>query len=239
MFELLKIWAGAMVRAWKKMIRLPLPLKLEKFAAANGGSREAAAFVLTGWLCGVIAAFAGGTAALFFNRIGGSLLFALLVFLLFLWHDGGRGDGKLVSLISRGLPGDNGVLLTALPVFLMVMKFALLMGVFHWGGGMFAALIIGGAFALEAYLLGSLDVTPPVLDFSPKALLRFRIMLALVLICGFFNSGIAAALSALIFVMLCKSGNEKMLQEGVGADDIRAYSSLFVWLSLICRVITV
>lgn len=239
MQDKLNSWVGALARAWSKMIRLPLPLKLEQFAIGSGGNREAAAFVLIGWLCGILITFFAWVVALCFNRFGGSLLFAVLSWLLLLWHDAGRGDGKLVSLISGALPGDSGNFLAALPVFMMVMKFALLMGVFYYGNGTYLALVIGGCFALEAQLLGSLDVTPPVLDFSPGALFSFRVMLGIALLTGLFSAGIASALSALIFAMLCRSGMEKMSSTGLGSDDVRAYSSLFVWLSLICRVITV
>lgn len=237
MRDFFREWGGAFARAWSKMIRLPLPLKLEQLAIEYGSSREAAAFVLAGWFSGVLIALLAVITAWCFNLLGGAVLFAVCMWLLLLWHDAGRGDGKIASIISGALPGDGGNFQVALPVFMMVMKFVLLMGVFYCGGGGFTALVIGGCFALEAQLLGALDVTPALLDFSPKALLRFRIVLGIVLIIGFLCAGIAAALSAMIFAMLCKSGSEKMLRIGIGSDDVRAYSSLFVWLSLICRLI--
>ena len=68
MHDMLNNWLGAFCRAWERGLNFPLPEKLRKIAVKHGKIQESAAFVLTGWLAGIVIAVAGSVVHCFFSR---------------------------------------------------------------------------------------------------------------------------------------------------------------------------
>lgn len=238
MNDFLRDWSGAVMRAWHKMMKLALPKKMYDFAVANGKHHELAGAVLLGWLLGIAAVLAGGIFSRIFNRIAGSFIFALLAWLFMYFHDHARGDGLIAARISGRLPGEEVPAGIIIPVFMMILKFALLMGLFYAGSAPFCGVIIAGSFAIEALLLADAGFSPPVFAVSEAAMHRFWIMTVLLLIFTFTGSKPAAALTILGFAILLKFAKERLNEQGLTADDIRFYGAMMIWVSLASGILT-
>lgn len=230
--------AGAVIRAWNKMMTVALPQKLSLSAAAGGKHYEAAGFVVLGWLLGMLAAAAGGLTMLLFNQAAGSFVFAAVAWLCLLFHDRGRGDGLIAARISGILPGESIPFGVVIPVFMMILKFVLLMGVFYYGTPFFGGIIIAGGFAIEALLLADSEFSPPVFDASELSMRRYWTAAVIVLVFTFLWAKPATALTILGFALILKHARSKFDRKGLTADDIRFYGALMVWTAAASGILT-
>ena len=238
MFNTLCNWSGALLRAWHKMMKPALPQKLYDFAAVNGKNQEAAAAVLLGWLLGTAAAAAGGIFSAVSNAFAGAFVFALAAWLLMFFHDHARGDGLIAARISGALAGESIPSGIIVPVFMMMVKFALLGGLFYSGSTLYCTLILAGGFAMETLLLADAGFSPPVFEASESAMRRFWTVTVLVLIFTFSGSKPAAALMILGFAVILKFAKERLNEQGLTADDIRFYGAMMIWVSIISGILT-
>lgn len=236
--ELLNITAG-ILRAWQKLIKIPLPQKWMKFAAGNGKYDEAAGFILAGWLCGALIALIAGAGQMLFNRLTGAFIFALAAWLFMLFHDHGRGDGLIAAHLSRLLPGEVIPFNIVIPVFMMILKFALLMTLFYNGNALFFALVMAGTFAFEVLLITGADFSPPIVNFSDRARKRFLYAAVLVLLISFWQAKLAVAFGALLFAVFWKFAGERSAEHGVTADDIRCCGAAMSWILLLAGMLAI
>ena len=230
-------WKNALLRAWEKMMQFDLPQKVRS-QAAKGRYHEVAGAVLLGWLLGIAAMLAGGIFALVFNRFAGALIFAAAAWLLMFFHDRARGDGVIAAKISGALRSETLPLGIIIPVFMMILKFVLLGGVFFYGSKLVCTTVIAGGFALETLLLADAGFSPPVFEVSEAAMRRFWAVTIVVLIIAFIGSAPAAALTILGFALLLKFAKERLNEHGLTADDIRCYGAVMIWVSLISGILT-
>ena len=232
-------YAGAFLRAWEKMLRLPLSEKLHRFSCRNGKIQEAAMFVFSGFAAGIITALAGGIIGIFFNRFAGAIFFALLGVLLFLFHDRGRGDGILSSVISGKLPSEYIPVNLIIPIGLLMLKFALFMRIFYHGNSMLMPLIIAGSFALETAMLMDAGFSPPVLDGSAASRRRYWVVLAVILLLTFFTGRLASAFCAVLFAFFWYYADKKGKRKEITPEYIRAMSAASVWGMLIISALLI
>lgn len=239
MYEQLLNIAAALIRAWQKLIKIRLPQKWRSFAVHRGKYWEAAGFVLTGWLCGLLIALAGGVIQMLFNRMTGAFVFALFAWLFMLFHDHGRGDGLIAAHLSKLLPGEIIPFNIVVPVFMMILKFAVLMTIFYNGNALFFALAAAGTFAFEALLIVGADFSPPVIDFSERARKRFLLTVILVILLSFWQAKLATVFGVLAFAVFWKFANERSLERGLTADDIRCSGAAISWILLLSGMLAI
>ena len=234
-----KIWLGALVLAWKKQLCLPLPEKLNNLYQKSGKPYEMAAFVLLGGLGAVAAILTGSLAGIVFNRFGGALVFGIVSWVLWLFHDNGRGDGMISSVLASCLPGRELPYSLVLTVFMMILKVALLMMLFYSGKAWMLIFVWGGVSGIEALLLREAGFAPPVMDFSSSAVKRFWVVSVFVLLVSFLIFPLGSAFATLSFAAVWKISGKGLPSACNPVDFIRCSGASAGWLILLSAVLMV
>jgi hypothetical protein len=229
-------WFNAMVKAWQKQMLLPLPEKL-KNRRAGKNEYEMGAFVLLGFIVGLAAVLAGGIAELFFNRFSGALIFALAGWLLWIFHDHGRGDGLISQKLADLLPGDVLPYRAVLPVFMTILKYFLLFALFFKGGRCFLSLVFAGIFALEVLLIREAGFSPPVVNDSGRSVTVFWVVTALIVIFNFLLQPLCSVFAALVFALMFHFCRMKNLSGSEVVNTIRYTGAAAGWLMLLCGIL--
>ena len=227
-------WFGAMILAWRKLVDFSLPGKLQKYVPLEGaGSCELAAFPLLGWLAGMIVALCALAVTWIFNRYTGAFVFALLGWLIMTLRDSGRGDGMVSGVIAAYLPGEAVPWRIVIPVFAEILKFALLMLMFYRGcvGGL--AIVLAGAFAMEAVLASGMELDPPLLDDSPEAKHKLWMMLGVLGGISFIICQISTLLAVLVFIALWRTFALRAEKNMLNISGISFAGSVTSWILLI------
>ncbi len=231
--------AGALFRVWHGYFNLPLSGRLKDFASAGGRKYEAAAVVFGSWLAGIFISVIALLVTLIFNRFGGALVFTLLAYGLLLNHDRGSGDGMVARMISEKLPGEYIPFDQIMPILVVILKLFLLAVLFFYGSPWFLGCVFAGGAAMEVYLAGMMEVTPPLIDNSEASCKRFRLTVAGIFIISFLISAPAASCGALTIVLLWKYAGKLTEQRGITFHGIRGYGAICVWLMLLAGVLTI
>lgn len=239
MLEWLKKWSGALFLAWNKQMRLRLPESMRFANKGESRSCEMAAFVLLGGLMATVVTIPALLAGLVFTTFGGALIFGVLAWVVWLFHDHGRGDGLISARIAAYLPGKEMPYHLAIPVIMMILKLALLMALFACGRAWMLTLIWAGSFALEVLLLKDAGFSPPVTDFSGDATRRFWVVMSVILVINFLLSPLSSALAALFFAILWKVVRERLGNAPNLIDEIRCSGAVANWVLLLCGVLAI
>ena len=239
MHEWWKKWLGALILAWKKQLCLPLPEKLNSLYQKSGKPYEMAGFVLLGVIGAILAILPGLLAGVLFNRFGGALVFGIAAWVIWLFHDNGRGDGIISSTLASFLPGRELPYSLVLTVFMMILKVALLMLLFNSGKAWMLLLVWGGSAGIEALLLRDAGFAPPVMDFSTSAVTKYWVVLGMVLLITFLISPLGSALGAISFAAVWKFAQKELPASGNPVDFIRCSGASAGWLILLSAVLTI
>ncbi len=234
-----KRWLGALILAWKKQLCLPLPEKLKNLYQKSGKPYEMAGFVLLGVLGAVLAILAGLLAGVLFNRFGGALVFGIAAWVIWLFHDNGRSDGMISSVLASCLPGKELPYTLVLTVFMMILKVAILMMLFYSGKVWMLILVWGGVAGMEALLLHEVGFAPPVMDFSTSAVTRYWIVMGVILLFSFLISPLGSALGAISFAAVLKFSQKELPSSGNPVDFIRCCGASAGWLILLSSVLAI
>lgn len=232
-------WGRVLASAWNKQMLLPLPERFRQENSRKLDDREMAAFPLLGGCCALLVFLAALLGQLLFNRLGGALIFALSGWLFWLFHDHGRGDGLIADRLVSFLPGGEIPFRVVIPVFMMIMKFAMLMAIFFYGKGLLFTLVMGGLFAMEALLIKEAGFSPPVIGVSENAVQKFWTVLLILLAVNMPFSALGSAFSALFFAGLWRFSGQWIKREGCSKDDIRCYGAITGWLILLAGILAV
>lgn len=234
-------WIGALILAWGKQMRLPLPDTLKKWCSKSSRGYEMAGFVLLGALGALAVLLAAMLSGMVLNRWGGALVFALLGWFFMLFHDHARGDGLISSFLADCLPGENIPYWVVLPVMLTVLKFALLMLLFFFGRGMLLTLIFAGAFGVEVLMQRESLQLSGMIDFdSAMTGRRFWTVFVLILIVNFVLFPLGSALIALVIAFWWRLIGEKSARKSACTmDDVRFGGAAVCLLGLIAGALTV
>ncbi|MBE6364602.1 MAG: hypothetical protein E7053_02475 [Lentisphaerae bacterium] len=231
--------SGALCRVWQRFFNLPLTGRWKKVAEDNGRQYEAAAIAGACWLTGVSIALIGVLLSVLFNRFVGAAVFVLLAYGALLKHDRGSGDGMIAQIIASKLPGEYIPFDLIIPILTVLVKLFLLAVIFFYGSPWFLGCVFAGGAAMEVYLAGEMQVSPPLIDASGTSRKRFWVVLGAVFIISFFISALAASCGVLAFVLLWKYAAGQTAARGITLQGIRGYGAICVWLMLIAGVLTI
>lgn len=239
MRDLWKNLLGALILAWNKQLRLSLPEKMHNLYRKSGATYEMAGFILLGALGAVVAVIPAYCVMLIFNRFGGAFVFAVTAWVMWLFHDHGRGDGIVANAIASLLPGRELPYSTVVTVFMMILKVALLMALFYYGRALMLMAVWCGVAGVEVLLLREAGFAPPVMDFSDAAEKRFFVVAAIVLVICFMVSPLGSALGALAFAGVWKFSGKQLVKVDNPVDFIRACGAAAGWLILLSAVLAI
>ncbi len=239
MRDLWKKLLGALILAWNKQLRLSLPEKMHNLYRKSGAPYEMAAFILLGALGALAVTVVALLAGVIFNRFGGAFIFGIAAWVLWLFHDHGRGDGIIANVIASLLPGKELPYSLVITVFMMILKVSLLMALFYYGRALMLIAAWCGLAGIEVLLLREAGFAPPVMDFSDGAVKRFWMVLSVVLVICFCISPLGSAFGALAFAAVLKFAGKELVKVDHPMDFIRACGAAAGWLILLSAVLAI
>ena len=231
---------GALAAAWEKLIDFPLPGKLQNLVPSEKSTEfELASFPLLGWLAGAVISGCAVLVSWIFNTYVGAFIFALLAWLFMTLRDSGRGDGAVTVLVASRLPEDSIPWRIVVPVAAEILKFALLMMIFCRGNAMILAVILGGAFAMEAILAADAEFDPPLLDNSSEAKNKLWIMLGVLGGISFIIDHFTTVVATLVFIVTWRQFAIRAEKNGLNVGQISFAGSVMSWILLISMGIVI
>ena len=225
----------AMRKAWGELCDLPLP-DIFKNSSSGGGDNSftLAAFPLLGFAVGIVVALLSSLIAVIFNPHAGGVIFALLSWLILCFKDSGRGDAWLGSWVSKKVQyeGNTDFVRNVMNVFPVLLKFAILLFIGVSGNTFYLALVLSGAFALQAALVSSEDCPVKFVPVDDCSIVIFRMVLVMTALVGFIVCrlsaiGVVAAVCVLFIIY-----NRKFAREGFTADGISRAGYIAEWILL-------
>ena len=228
--------ANGLLYAWKKEMNIPLPGKLRE-RAVEYGDWGCAGFPLLGWLIGLVITLAGVIVQAVFNIYAGALVFAVLTWLLFLYRDSGQCDGAFSAFLTGKLPGDN--VRNMMPVFLMIVRMAMLVLLFIHGKMWHLPMIIAGVFMLEALLTMNGTFMPPLLDDSPESRRNMWVTAVILAFISFAMCPLATALGIALFMVIWRISQGRSEHEGSDLHQITIAGGAAGWALLLAGVLAI
>jgi hypothetical protein len=126
-----------------------------------------------------------------------------------------------------------------MPILTVILKLFLLAVLFFYGSPWFLGCVFAGGAAMEVYLAGMMEVSPPLIDSSEASRKRFWVTVVGIGIISFLISALAASCGALAFVLLWKYAGKLTEQRGITIHGIRGYGAICLWLMLLAGVLTI
>jgi hypothetical protein len=238
MKEFLEDISGAFIRVWKKQMDISLPQKFTAFAD-RGSEYELLMFPLAGWLAGIVLLLPALLIQWLFNDFAGAFVFALCAWLFLTFRDSGRSDAIIAGIIAGKMPGEQIPWRIAVPVFMQIMKFALLMQIFYSGNLWHLPLMIGGMFLLEALLTLNGGFDPPLLDDSPAAVRNMWIITAILGIISLMICRMPAILGTAAFLLIWKIFQSRCDEDGTDLGQISVAGGITLWALLFAGLLSI
>lgn len=221
--------------AWGELFDLPLQFIFREKDAENGRNVfTLAAFPLLGFLVGTLTALFSLLVGKVFNSHAGGIVFALIGWLILCFKDSGRGDSWLGNYFFGKLqnPDNRDFARNILNIFPVLLKFALLLFIGLAGGTFYLALLLAGAFALQAALISSEDCTTEFVPVNDASVIIFRSALVVLGIIGFALCRLGAVGAVAVVCGLYIVYNRKFVREGFSADGVSRAGYVAEWLLL-------
>ena len=235
MKNVLKNLLDAMGFAWSELFDLPLQNIFRNSSSGNGESSfTLAAFPLLGFLIGVLVALISSLVALIFNPHAGGVLFALISWAVLCFKDSGRGDAWLGNYVvaKLQLDGNREFVRNIMNIFPVLLKFAILLFIGLAGGTFYLAILLAGAFALQAALVSSEDCQIRFIPSDDRSIVIFRVVLGIIGVAGFIfcRLGTIGAIAAgcVLFIIY----NRKFAAEGFSAEAVSRAGYVAEWTLL-------
>ena len=236
---------AALTFAWGELFDFQLPQIFKK--ESDCGEKNCfvlAAFPLLGLIIGSLTALLAELVSVIFNFQAGGVVFALISWAILCFKDSGRSDSWLANRVANKLQNHENSDFTRniLMIFPVLLKFIILLFLGMWGGRFYFALLLSGAFALQAVLASSENCQNQFIRFDDRGMIVFRLTLVAIGLAGFILCTIGAIGAIAIVCGLYILFNRQLTREGFSADAIsRAgycaeWALLFTGLLLLMKI---
>ena len=238
-------FVAALNFTWEELFDFQLPQIFKNDSECNEKNCFVlAAFPLVGFIVGGVVALLAELVSAIFNFQAGGVVFALLSWGILCFKDSGRGDSWLAAWVANKLQNHENSDFTRniLMIFPVMLKFIILLFIGMWSGRFYFALLLSGAFALQAVLASSENCRNQFIRFDDKGMIVFRLTLVVIGLAGFILCTIGAIGAIAIVCGLFILFNKKFTEEGCSADAIsRAgycaeWALLFTGLLLLMKI---
>ena len=238
-------FVAALNFAWGELFDFPLPQIFKKESECDEkNSFTLAAFPLLGLIIGSLTALLAEVVSVMFNYQSGGVVFALISWAILCFKDSGRGDSHLAGWIAKKLQNHENSDFTRniLMIFPVLLKFVILLFLGMWAGRFYFALLLSGAFALQAVLASSENCQNQFIRFDDKGMIVFRLTLVAIGLAGFILCTVGAIGAIAIVCGLFILFNKKLARDGFSADAISQagycaeWALLFAGLLLLMKI---